>query len=183
LTPRRFACPKASVHRLDRAYPLFPSCSQVDCGCSAIVGTKDFIARARWFRKAFGGGVRQSGGMAAAADYAITNHFPRLASTHALARRLAEGLEGLGCHILAQVDTNMVRLHSPFPVSVAGLTVWGMTGLLRPQPTRSHSGLRHGPPESPPETHHPNARADRRAPPDLAAGRRGLDRYGQGNER
>ena len=46
--------------------------------------------------------------MAAAADYAISNHFPRLASTHALARRLADGLEALGCRIIAQVDTNMV---------------------------------------------------------------------------
>lgn len=75
---------------------------------SAIVGTKEFIDRARWFRKAFGGGIRQSGGIAAAADYAITHHFPRLAGTHALARRLQEGLKELGCDILAPVETNMV---------------------------------------------------------------------------
>jgi threonine aldolase len=75
---------------------------------SAIVGSKEFIDRARWFRKAFGGGIRQSGGIAAAADYAITHHFPRLASTHALAKRLKEGLKALGCNIVAPVDTNMV---------------------------------------------------------------------------
>jgi len=82
----------------------------------AIVGTKEFITRAKWFRKAFGGGVRQSGGLAASADYAITNHFPRLASTHALAARLAKGLEGLGCGLLAQVDTNMVCSSSTHPI-------------------------------------------------------------------
>ncbi|KAK4687353.1 threonine aldolase, partial [Tremellales sp. Uapishka_1] len=74
---------------------------------SALVGSKEFIARAKWFRKAFGGGIRQSGGLAASADYALTHHFPRLAATHALARRLAEGLKELGCDILGQVDTNM----------------------------------------------------------------------------
>lgn len=47
--------------------------------------------------------------IAAPADYALTHHFPRLARTHAIARRLAEGLKELGCEILAPVDTNMVR--------------------------------------------------------------------------
>ena len=48
--------------------------------------------------------------MTAMADYAITNHFPRLARTHALAKRLEEGLKGAGCEMLAPVDTNMVSL-------------------------------------------------------------------------
>nr|XP_031861296.1 uncharacterized protein CI109_003268 [Kwoniella shandongensis]KAA5528368.1 hypothetical protein CI109_003268 [Kwoniella shandongensis] len=79
---------------------------------SAIVGTREFIARAKWFRKAFGGGIRQAGGLAASADYAITHHFPRLAGTHKLAKRLEEGLRELGCDILAPVDTNMVFFNS-----------------------------------------------------------------------
>lgn len=75
-----------------------------------MVGTKEFIDRAKWFRKAFGGGIRQAGGIAASADYAITHHFPRLVKTHELASRLEHGLRELGCDILAPVDTNMVRL-------------------------------------------------------------------------
>ncbi|WVF70878.1 hypothetical protein IAT40_005672 [Kwoniella sp. CBS 6097] len=75
---------------------------------SATVGSREFIERAKWFRKAFGGGIRQSGGLAASADYALDNHFPRLAETHRLARRLEAGLKELGCDILAPVDTNMV---------------------------------------------------------------------------
>lgn len=97
---------------------------------SALVGTNAFIARARWFRKAFGGGVRQIGSMAASADYAITNHFPRLASTHALAARLAGGLEELGCEIQAQVDTNMV-FYNPTPL---GLTLDSVMARLKSLP-------------------------------------------------
>lgn len=86
---------------------------------SAIVGPKDFIARAKWFRKAFGGGWRQTGILANMTDYALTNFFPRLAYTHALARRLADGLEAAGCEIIAPVDTSMVF----FDPSPLGLTV------------------------------------------------------------
>nr|XP_019049144.1 threonine aldolase [Kwoniella bestiolae CBS 10118]OCF28074.1 threonine aldolase [Kwoniella bestiolae CBS 10118] len=75
---------------------------------SILVGTKEFIERAKWFRKAFGGGIRQCGGIAASADYALTHHFPRLAHTHKLAKRLEEGLRELGVGIAAPVDTNMV---------------------------------------------------------------------------
>lgn len=73
-----------------------------------LVGSKEHIDRARWFRRMFGGGWRQAGGIAAQADWAVSYHFPRLAGTHALARRLAHGLEDAGCEILAPVDTNMV---------------------------------------------------------------------------
>lgn len=66
------------------------------------------IRRARWFRKMFGGAWRQSGSFVAAADWAVTHHFPRLEYSHALARRLAEGLEGAGCRIFVPVQTSMV---------------------------------------------------------------------------
>jgi len=73
-----------------------------------IVGPKAFIEKTRWFRKAFGGGVRQVGPMAAAADYGLTHHFPRLAYTHQLARILADGLVKLGCKLICPTETNMV---------------------------------------------------------------------------
>lgn len=77
-----------------------------------IVGPTAFVEKTRWFRKAFGGGVRQAGPMAAAADYGLTHHFPRLASTHALARRLADGLTEIGCELICPTETNMVsRIH------------------------------------------------------------------------
>ncbi|KLT44734.1 hypothetical protein CC85DRAFT_270740 [Cutaneotrichosporon oleaginosum] len=74
----------------------------------APLGSREVVARARWFRKMFGGAWRQSGALAAAADWAITHHFPRLRYTHELARRLAAGLEAAGCRIVIPVQTSMV---------------------------------------------------------------------------
>lgn len=62
---------------------------------SALCGSREFIARAHRIRKMAGGGMRQSGLLAAAAAYALDHHVERLAQDHALARRLAEGLEGV----------------------------------------------------------------------------------------
>lgn len=62
---------------------------------SALCGTKDLIARARRIRKMAGGAMRQAGVLAAAASHALDHHVERLAEDHALARRLAQGLEGI----------------------------------------------------------------------------------------
>ena len=62
---------------------------------SALVGSREFIARAHRIRKMAGGGMRQAGLLAAAASHALDHHIDRLADDHALARRLAEGLEGI----------------------------------------------------------------------------------------
>ena len=77
---------------------------------SALAGTREFIARARRFRKMFGGGMRQAGIIAAGALYALEHHRERLAEDHANARRLAEGLARLaGLEIdPATVETNIV---------------------------------------------------------------------------
>ena len=77
---------------------------------SALAGTKAFIARARRFRKMFGGGMRQAGILAAAALHAIEHHRARLAEDHLHARLLAEGLARLpGVEIdPATVQTNIV---------------------------------------------------------------------------
>lgn len=74
------------------------------------MGTKDYIRRARWFRKAFGGGMRQTGLLAASAAYALTHHFPLLPRVHALTRRLEQGLLDLGVKITSAAETCMVRL-------------------------------------------------------------------------
>ncbi|BEI92197.1 uncharacterized protein CcaverHIS019_0410170 [Cutaneotrichosporon cavernicola] len=75
---------------------------------SVLVGSKEVIQRARWFRKMFGGAWRQSGPLVAAADWAVTHHFPRLGYTHELANRLAAGLQEAGCRIFLPVQTSMV---------------------------------------------------------------------------
>ncbi|KAF8624891.1 hypothetical protein AX15_005759 [Amanita polypyramis BW_CC] len=75
---------------------------------SCLVGTKEFIARARWFRKMFGGGMRQTGILAASAAYALTHNFPQLPRVHALTKRLEAGFEEIGITILSRAETCMI---------------------------------------------------------------------------
>lgn len=62
---------------------------------SAILGTREFITRARRTRKMFGGGMRQAGILAAACIWAIDHQFPRLNDDHRRARHLAGAIAGL----------------------------------------------------------------------------------------
>jgi threonine aldolase len=82
---------------------------------SALVGTKEFIARARRFRKMFGGGMRQAGILAAGALFALKNNRARLAEDHANAKALAEGISACkGWEVTSSdVETNMVRFRLP----------------------------------------------------------------------
>ena len=59
---------------------------------SVLSGSLDFIEEARRWRKILGGGMRQSGILAACGLVAIRNQVDRLAEDHALAARLASGL-------------------------------------------------------------------------------------------
>lgn len=75
---------------------------------SALCGSKELIARARRIRKMAGGAMRQSGVLAAAASHALEHHVERLADDHALARRLAEGLQGIEGVRVEAPQTNIV---------------------------------------------------------------------------
>lgn len=77
---------------------------------SALCGSREFIQRARRFRKMFGGGMRQAGIVAAGALHALEHHRGRLAEDHANARALADGLSALPGIELdpASVETNIV---------------------------------------------------------------------------
>ncbi len=59
---------------------------------SLLLGKKDFIKRARRFRKVFGGGMRQAGYMAAAGIYALEKNVNRLSQDHLHARQIGEAL-------------------------------------------------------------------------------------------
>lgn len=75
---------------------------------SALCGSAGFIARARRIRKMAGGGLRQAGIVAAAALYALQHHVPRLVQDHALAQRLAQGLQGIDGLSVRSAQTNIV---------------------------------------------------------------------------
>ena len=59
---------------------------------SMVVGTQQFIDKARVYRKMFGGGMRQVGVLAAAGKIALEESPKRLGVDHQNARRLAEGI-------------------------------------------------------------------------------------------
>jgi threonine aldolase len=77
---------------------------------SMLVGSRELIDRARIYRKALGGGMRQAGVLAAAGLIALDEMTLRLAEDHANARLLAEGLAELPeVEIdLGAVQTNLV---------------------------------------------------------------------------
>ena len=87
---------------------------------SLLCGSKDFVERARKFRKMLGGGMRQAGVIAAAGILALETMVDRLAEDHANARRLAQGLAGIEGITLAQDDipTNIVMFHLSPELSV-----------------------------------------------------------------
>ncbi len=77
---------------------------------SALAGPRDLIREARRHRKLFGGGMRQSGILAAAALFALQHHIERLAEDHQNAQRLAQGIAQIPGLTLdpPDVQTNIV---------------------------------------------------------------------------
>ena len=77
---------------------------------SLLVGTSAVIARARKWRKALGGGMRQAGVIAAPGLIALTEMVERLAQDHERAVRLAKGLANVtGVAVdVGAVETNIV---------------------------------------------------------------------------
>lgn len=75
---------------------------------SVLAGSGEFIARARFFRKQWGGGMRQAGILAAACVYALDHHVERLAEDHEHARALSAGIDYPGWVLRAAPDTNIV---------------------------------------------------------------------------
>lgn len=77
---------------------------------SLLAGNREFIRRARRFRKMLGGGMRQAGVIAAAGIVALNSMVDRLAEDHENARVLAKGIADLpGVHLdLDLVTTNIV---------------------------------------------------------------------------
>jgi threonine aldolase len=74
---------------------------------SLLAGDQETINEARRARKAFGGGMRQAGIIAAASLYAFENNVERLSEDHERARNLAASLREAG-YDAREPDTNLV---------------------------------------------------------------------------
>ncbi|MEM9565999.1 MAG: low-specificity L-threonine aldolase, partial [Actinomycetota bacterium] len=86
---------------------------------SVLVGSPELIERARKWRKMLGGGMRQSGVLAAAGLHAIEHNIDRLADDHANAARLVEGLGELDGVDVVGHATNMAFVRFPDGVGLA----------------------------------------------------------------
>ncbi|KAJ7102156.1 pyridoxal phosphate-dependent transferase [Mycena belliarum] len=84
---------------------------------SCLVGSNAYITKARRIRKLFGGGMRQTGILAASAAYALTYNFPLLPKVHQMARTLEAGLEEIGVKITSKAETCMI-FYDPSTVGV-----------------------------------------------------------------
>lgn len=79
---------------------------------SVLVGNADLIQEARVWRKRFGGGMRQIGILAAAANYALDHQLTRLAADHEAAQTAAQVIGAVNSAVVdpANVHTNVVML-------------------------------------------------------------------------
>lgn len=87
-------------------------CLNKGMGCpmgSVLLGSEEFIRKARRVRKRIGGGMRQAGFMAATGIYAMEHHIDRLAQDHLHAKDIAQALlkKTFVGHMLP-VETNII---------------------------------------------------------------------------
>ncbi|MEZ4811084.1 MAG: GntG family PLP-dependent aldolase [Allomuricauda sp.] len=87
-------------------------CFSKGLGCpvgSVLVGNKKLIHEALRVRKILGGGMRQSGYLAAAGIYALENHINRLAEDHQRAKEIGEVLRNLAfIKKVEPIETNII---------------------------------------------------------------------------
>lgn len=80
---------------------------------SVLCGSRDFIERARAFRRMVGGNMRQAGSIAAAGVVALETMIDRLKDDHAMAKKLAAGFHEIDASLTDpdSVETNIVRVN------------------------------------------------------------------------
>ncbi len=84
---------KVSTLEYGRQFDTISICLSKGLGApvgSLLLGNKEFIAKARRVRKAFGGGMRQAGIIAAGGIFALQNNVARLSVDHENAKRVEE---------------------------------------------------------------------------------------------
>ena len=102
-----------------KAFDSISICLNKGLGCpmgSILIGSADYVKKARRVRKVMGGGLRQAGYMAATGVYALKNNIERLHIDHDHARIVAEALvQQSFCDKLYPVETNIVIVEIKAP--------------------------------------------------------------------
>lgn len=103
---------KETAKQHGESFDSISICLSKSLGCpvgSLLVGKKDFIKKARRVRKAFGGGMRQAGFLAAAGMYALQHHIDRLQEDHEHAIQIAAAIANKHfTKFVLPVETNIV---------------------------------------------------------------------------
>jgi threonine aldolase len=103
-------------------------------GCpvgAILVGSASGMKRAHAVRKRFGGGMRQSGILAAAALYALDANLDRLPEDHANARIFADAVAGATGASVVSPDSNIVMIDLAEGVSSAAVVARAEQGGVR----------------------------------------------------
>ena len=103
-------------------------------GCpvgAILVGEARAMKRAHAVRKRFGGGMRQSGILAAAALHALDNNLERLPEDHANARLFADAVTGATGASVVPPDSNIVMIDLEEGVSSASVVARAEQGGVR----------------------------------------------------
>lgn len=93
-------------------------CFSKGLGCpigSMLIGDEGIMSEAIRLRKLFGGNMRQVGYLAAAADYALSNHLNRFEQDHQKAQEIGKVLSELNdVKMVAPIETNIIifELHT-----------------------------------------------------------------------
>lgn len=90
---------------------------------SILAGSKVLIEQARVQRKLLGGGMRQAGMLAAAADYAIENHLPLLERDHTRCREVYGAVKNLPWLTAIEPQTNILIFKTE-KNEAAAMTAW-----------------------------------------------------------
>lgn len=101
-----------SAQQYGALFDTITLCFSKGLGCPAgsiLTGKKAHMQQARRVRKVMGGGMRQAGILASAANYALTHHVDRLAEDHQKAKALEQTLSTLDyCADILSVETNIL---------------------------------------------------------------------------
>ncbi len=97
---------------------------------SVLTGDRETVARALRFRKMLGGGMRQSGVLAAAGLYALEHHVQDLEEDHRRAREFRRALEAEGVRFALPSPTNILFIETKHPVGkIDELSVRGVLAM------------------------------------------------------
>ena len=107
-----------SLETLSDGFDMVSVCFSKGLGCPAgsiLAGNTEDIERARWFRKRYGGGMRQVGVLAAACIYALEHNISKLFRTHEYAKKLAKAANSspLLSVDVKNVETNIIIIKTP----------------------------------------------------------------------